>query len=105
MANYYLSNGSERQGPNPEEELLRNGMTPDSLVWCKGMTGWTRAGEVPELAGYFVAQQPQYQQPQYQQPQYGQPQYGQPQYGQPQYPQPGYGKYCSKSYPFKNPAA
>lgn len=67
MANYYLSNdGNVRQGPFPDEELLRNGMTPNSLVWRKGMPGWKRAGEVLELAGYFAAQpQPQYQQGSY----------------------------------------
>ena len=26
---------------------------PDMLVWAKGMANWTKAGEVPELAGLF----------------------------------------------------
>ena len=93
MANYYLSNGGERQGPFPEEELLTYGMIPDSLVWCNGMPGWQRAGEVPELARYFAAQQPQYQQPGYGQPHYPQPGYGKPYYSQyPQYAQGQYGQ-------------
>ncbi|MBO4723376.1 MAG: CD225/dispanin family protein [Muribaculaceae bacterium] len=93
MSNYYLSNGIDRKGPFPAEELIRNGMTPDSLVWCNGMAGWTRASEVTELSGYFTAQPLQYQQPSYGQPQYQQPAYGQSQY--PQYPQYAQGQYGS----------
>ena len=89
MANYYLSNnGSERIGPILEEELIMNGMTPNSLVWCKGMEGWTRASDVPQLAKYFASSDvpplmdlpysPSPQYPQY--PQY--PHYSQGQYGQ-----------------------
>ena len=90
MANYYLSNGGgERQGPFREEDLLRNGMTPDSLVWCNGMPGWQRASEVPELAQYFVSQPivPPIQQQYPRYPQYPQaPQYSQGQYGYNQEP-------------------
>ena len=53
MANYYLAINKQRLGPFPEEELLQNGMTPDTLVWCKGMENWTKAGDVPELAKYL----------------------------------------------------
>ena len=53
MANYYLAINKQRLGPFPEEELLQNGMTPDTLVWCKGMENWTKAGNVPELAKYL----------------------------------------------------
>ena len=28
---------------------------PDMLVWAAGMSGWTKAGEVSELAGLFGA--------------------------------------------------
>ena len=97
MAQYYIGRDNQRLGPFEVHQLLSNGLTPDSLVWCNGMAGWEMAKNVPELSGLFVAQQPQYQQPQYQQPQYGggyqQPQYGgyqQQQYQQPQYQQPAY---------------
>ena len=56
MANYYIAIDNQRLGPFPEDELLRNGMTPDSLVWCKGMDGWTRASDVPELEKYLASQ-------------------------------------------------
>ena len=94
MAQYYIGRDNQRLGPFEVHQLLANGLTPDSLVWCNGMAGWQMAKDVPELSGLFVAQQPQYQQLQYEQTQYGggyqQPQYGgyqQPQYQQ-QYQQP-----------------
>ena len=96
MAQYFLGKNNQRLGPFPLEQLLANGLTPDTLVWCEGMPGWQKANEVPEVAALFAPQQqyqqPQYQQPQYQQPQpqYQQPAYQQPQYQQPQYQQPAY---------------
>ena len=94
MAQYYIGINNQQLGPFEKDQLLANGLTPETLVWCNGMAGWEMAKNVPELSGLFVAQQPQYQQPQYQQPQYGggyqQPQYGgyqQQQYQQPQYQQ------------------
>ena len=112
MTNYYIANDNQRQGPFPAEELPRHGLTPESLVWCKGMTGWERAKNVPELAPLLAFQQPPvapaaYQQPPYQQP-YQQPQYGPYQqysgnYNQPVGPQPqlGFGeaiKICFNKY-------
>ncbi len=117
MSQYYIGKNNQRLGPFPLEQLIANGITPDTLVWCQGMPGWEKAINVPEVAVLFAPQepqqpqpdytvpaqgyqqsqyqQPQYQQPQYQQPyqqpQYGQPQYQQPQYAQPQYQQPQYG--------------
>lgn len=98
MSQYYIGKNNQRLGPFPVEQLIANGITPDTLVWCQGMPGWQKAIEVPEVAALFAPQQPQpdytvqaqsYQQPapqpQYQQPQ---PQYAQP---QPQYAQPQYG--------------
>lgn len=106
MLEYYIGKNNERLGPFPLEKLITNGLTPDSLVWCQGMSGWKRATEVPEVAALFAPQQPpqpqyappvqDYQQQQYQQsyqqPAYQQPQYQQPQYGYQQpYQQPQYG--------------
>ena len=94
MAEYYIGINNKQLGPFPINQLLINGMKPDTLVWCQGMAGWEKAINVPELAVLFTPQQPvnyaqpQYQQP-YQQPQYQQPQYQSPQYGQPQYAQAG----------------
>ena len=84
MAQYYIGKDNQQLGPFEINQLLSNGLTPDTLVWCAGMSGWEMAKNVPELAGLFVAQQPQ--QPQYNQG-YQQPAYQQPQYQQPQYQQ------------------
>ena len=104
MAQYYLVQNGQKAGPFTVEQLLQNGLNPDSLVFTQGMTAWTKAAEVPELVAALApapapapapAAQPQYQaaQPQYQapQPQYQQPQ---PQYQQP-YQQPAMGNYVA----------
>ena len=108
MAQYFLGKNNQRLGPFPLEQLLANGLTPDTLVWCSGMPGWQKANEVPEVAALFAPQQQQYQQPQYQQPQYQQPQpqYQQPAYQQPQYQQPQYQQpaYQQPQYGYQQPA-
>ena len=86
MAQYYIGKNNQRLGPFPLEQLLANGLTPDTLVWCSGMPGWQKANEVPEVAVLFAPQQPQ--QPAYQQPQ--QPSYQQQGYQQQGYQQQGY---------------
>lgn len=92
MAEYYIGINNKQVGPLPVDELLRNGLKPDTLVWCQGMQGWEKAINVPELAALFAQPQPQYAAPAagYQQP-YQQPQYQYPQYQQPQYAQVGMG--------------
>ncbi|MCQ2288677.1 MAG: DUF805 domain-containing protein [Muribaculaceae bacterium] len=82
-------------------QLIAEGVTPDTMVWCEGMANWTPASNVPEVAALFSygAETTQYQpQEPYQQPQqaYQQPQqaYQQPQqpYQQPQQPYNPYGQ-------------
>ncbi|MBQ6278707.1 MAG: DUF805 domain-containing protein [Muribaculaceae bacterium] len=106
MAQYYIGINNQQLGPFEVHQLLANGLTPDTLVWCSGMSSWQMARNVPELAGLFVSQQPQYsggyQQPQYQQPQYQQPQYQQPQYGG-GYQQTQYGGYQQPQYGYVDP--
>ena len=49
---FYASQG-QQQGPYPEAQLrdliARGAVRPDTLVWCEGMAGWQKAGEIPEL--------------------------------------------------------
>lgn len=55
MENYfYLNEKNEQKGPVSPEELIRNGVTKNSLVWKNGMAQWLPAGEVPELAKLFT---------------------------------------------------
>lgn len=40
-----------RQGPYEVEELVRQQLAPDTLVWTTGMPDWVEACQVPELHG------------------------------------------------------
>lgn len=51
---YFVDKDKNRKGPLPAEDLLSYNLTPDTLVYCKGMQGWTKAKYVPELAFFFV---------------------------------------------------
>ena len=50
---YFLADGNVRRGPFPADQLLRQGMRPDTLVWRDGMPQWQPAEQVPELASMF----------------------------------------------------
>lgn len=54
MANYYFigPDGQSHTTVKPDE-LLLNGVTKDTLVWCDGMTNWAKAGDVAELKHLF----------------------------------------------------
>jgi hypothetical protein len=49
---FFASNG-QQQGPVPEaqfrDSIARGAITPDTLVWTEGMSGWQKAGDVPGL--------------------------------------------------------
>lgn len=55
---YFVDNNRSRQGPFPIEELRSHGVTPDTLIWCKGMDKWEKAKEVPEIAFLFIKVKP-----------------------------------------------
>ena len=57
MGFYVLENG-ERKGPYTIEELRQGKLSPDTLVWTEGETGWRKAGEMPALAGLFPSSIP-----------------------------------------------
>lgn len=40
-------------GPMTLDEMVREGVRPDTYVWCKGMDDWTQAEEVPDICRYF----------------------------------------------------
>lgn len=48
---WYYAVGSERRGPVSASALrAQGGITPETLVWRRGMTEWTPASTVPDLA-------------------------------------------------------
>lgn len=51
---YYIVNNGRSEGPYPKDILKLKSITPDTLVWCQGMTEWKRAAEVPDLADLIV---------------------------------------------------
>lgn len=53
---YYIVENESPQGPFSPDELRERGMTPQSRIFAKGWTGFRNASDVPELAGYIVAE-------------------------------------------------
>lgn len=89
---YYIVRNGQQAGPFDVDQLTAEGLTPQTLVWCEGMTQWQPAHEIAEVSALFAYNQPPTQPipPQPQQPTYSAPVQGQPLYGQPQ--QPAYGQ-------------
>ncbi|MDD7343550.1 MAG: DUF805 domain-containing protein [Bacteroidales bacterium] len=85
---YFIANNGQQSGPFELQDLVANGLTPNSLVWCDGMAGWQQATSVPEVAQLLMPQQPQYQEQPYQQPPYQQQYQQQPYQQQPYQQQP-----------------
>jgi hypothetical protein len=50
---WFFAAGGQQQGPYPEAQfrdlIARGQVTAQTLVWCEGMAGWQKAGEVPGL--------------------------------------------------------
>lgn len=102
--NIFIFRNGQQEGPYDVESIKKLNITPDTLVWYKGLSAWIKASQADATAAIFnqippyptePAPQPQYQQPQPEpQPQYQQPQYQPEQYPQqPQYQQSPTGDY------------
>lgn len=50
---YFAMIDGRRYGPMELEEMVREGVRPDTYVWCKGMEDWEMASEVPDICRYF----------------------------------------------------
>lgn len=84
---YFIAVNGQQQGPFSLDALRTQNISPSTLVWAPGMSGWQQASQVAELQPLFQAQQaaPQYQQPaqpQQQQPYQQQTPGSTPPYGQ-----------------------
>lgn len=57
MKYYLMNNGSQQSGPFELNDLLGNGLTPQSYVWNETMSNWLPAMQVPEVAAMLNTQQ------------------------------------------------
>jgi len=59
---WHVAENGQSVGPFPiqqvAERISAGSITPESQVWCTGMSGWLPAGQVPQLAGFFGATPP-----------------------------------------------
>jgi len=55
---WYITREGQNFGPFGTNQLLANGLTPQSYVWSNGMSGWQQAANLPELAPLFGAPPP-----------------------------------------------
>jgi hypothetical protein len=55
---YYVLAGLESRGPFSADELRAQGLSPETLVWRKGLAAWTRADAVDELRGWWAPPPP-----------------------------------------------
>ena len=59
---YHVARDGQQSGPfdtgTIRQQVMRGEFTRDTLVWTDGMAGWTKAGDVPELAGLFGSTPP-----------------------------------------------
>ncbi len=56
MQEYYIIRYGNRVGPFPADRLLAEGLTPETLVWCQGMTDWQPASSVAALHSILHSQ-------------------------------------------------
>ena len=61
-AQFHVAVGQNQTGPFDlnalQQQVASRQLTRDTLVWKNGMAQWTKAGEVPELAGLFSSVPP-----------------------------------------------
>lgn len=50
---YFAMIGDRQTGPFELHNVVREGVRPDTYVWCKGMPDWTMAKNVPDICRYF----------------------------------------------------
>ena len=53
MKQYYYLDGQQQFGPLSKEELQGKNITKETLVWYEGLSEWTKAGELEDLADLF----------------------------------------------------
>lgn len=60
MSTYYLFENGKQKGPFSFEDLKKRLITAGTAVWREGMTEWSEAGKMEELASILVKTPPAY---------------------------------------------
>ncbi len=55
---FYLSPTREKKGPVNEDQLKAANISPDTLVWMPGLSAWTPAKQVPQIAALMPQPEP-----------------------------------------------
>ena len=55
---FYLSPTREKKGPVNEDQLKAANISPDTLVWMPGLSAWTPAKQVPQIAALLPQPEP-----------------------------------------------
>lgn len=50
---FYIDANKQQRGPFSFSELLQQNIQTNTMVWCSGMTDWTEAGTINDLAYLF----------------------------------------------------
>ena len=50
---YFAMIDGRQYGPMELDEMVKEGVRPDTYVWCKGMDDWAYASDVPDICRYF----------------------------------------------------
>jgi len=50
---FYIDTNQQQQGPVAVNELIKFGVSRNTMVWKQGMNNWQPVGTLPELAGMF----------------------------------------------------
>lgn len=57
MNYYFVTPQNEKEGPLTLGRLMARGITAETMVWHAGLSGWTRAAEIPEVAEALAAKE------------------------------------------------
>jgi len=58
MKKYFISNGTEQQGPFDLYDLKRMNVQKETLIWYEGIDNWQAAKDIDEIKEIFVATPP-----------------------------------------------
>lgn len=53
MKKYFYTDGQSQFGPFTFEELEKENLTGNTMVWYNGLSDWTQAKDIPELESLF----------------------------------------------------